>query len=365
MPLYMDFHHIENVTVEDVKRAHMADVAIQDKYGVRYLQFWVNQEAGAVFCLIEGPDPETCEKVHQMAHGNIACALTEVQVGFYEMMMGTGHTVNDYGLVQKKNGYLDTGHRTILVISVYGITGATASSDLSMLLTPGWARKIIREQMERSGGRHLAWDADDSLMAVFDDATDAVSCALRITKMLEQFEPKRPEIIFKMGISASQPVTREGDFFKGAIKLAHRLTLTVPDNQVLTSALVRAICKNEELFTGNAIKSLTAKEEEFISNLIHVAELKITDHQFDLTKLSNEVCLSRPQLYRKVTALTGRSPNDFIVDLRMQKALSLLRQKKCGIAGIAYDSGFNSSSYFSKCFAEKFGCTPSKFLKLV
>ncbi|MCC6288735.1 MAG: DUF4242 domain-containing protein [Chitinophagaceae bacterium] len=363
MPLYMDFHHIENVTVEDVKRAHMADVAIQDKYGVRYLQFWVNQEAGTVFCLIEGPDPETCEKVHQMAHGNIACALTEVETGFYEMMMGTGHTVNDYGLVQKKNGFLDTGYRTILVVSLYGITRATASSDLSMLLTPNWARKIVREQMERFAGRHLTWDADDSIVAVFDDATDAVSCALLIKNTLEQFEPKHPEVIFKMGLSASQPVTKEGDFFKEAIKLGHRLSLIASNNQILTCALVRKICNNEAVFSDDAVKSLNTKEQEFISNLIHVTETKIADQQFDLNTLSNEVCVSRPQLYRKITALTGRSPNDFIIDLRMQKALSLLKQKKACIAEIAYNSGFNSPSYFSKCFAEKFGCTPSAFLK--
>ncbi|MBN8860209.1 MAG: DUF4242 domain-containing protein [Sphingobacteriales bacterium] len=365
MPLYMDFHHIENVTVEDVKRAHMADVAIQDKYGVRYLQFWVNQEAGAVFCLIEGPDPETCEKVHQMAHGNIACALTEVETGFYEMMMGTGHAVNDHGLVQKENGTLDTGYRTILVVSLYGITKATASSDLSMLLTPNWARKIVREQMERFAGRHLAWDADDSLMAAFDDATGAVYCALGIKKALEQFEDKQPDIIFKMGLSASQPVTMKGDFFREAINLGHRLSLTAPNNQILACALIRKICKNEDVFSDNSIKSLNTKEQEFISNLIYVAESKISDQQFDLNKLSNEICISRPQLYRKITALTGRSPNDFIIDLRMQKALSLLRQKKHGIAEIAYDSGFNSPSYFSKCFVEKFGCTPSTFLKRV
>lgn len=363
MPLYMDFHQIENVTVEDVKRAHIADTAIQDKYGVRYLQFWVNQEAGTVFCLIEGPDPETCEKVHQMAHGNIACALTEVETGFYEMMMGTGHIINDYGLVQKKNGYLDTGYRTILVVSLYGITGAAASSDLSMLLTPNWARKIVREQMERFWGRHLSWDADDSLIAVFDDAADGVCCALRIKKMLEQFEPKQPEIIFKMGMSTSQPVTKEGDFFKNAIKLAHRLSLTVQDNQILTCALVREICKSEDIFSDDAIRSLSSKEQEFISNFIDVVELKIADQQFDLNKLSADICVSRPQLYRKIISLTGLSPHDFVRDMRMNKAKSMLKQQKLNIAEVAYETGFSSPAYFSRCFAEKFGVTPSVFLK--
>lgn len=365
MPLYMDFHKIENVTVEDVKKAHMADIAIQDKYGVRYLQFWVNQDAGTVFCLIEGPDPETCEKVHQMAHGNIACALTEVETGFYEMMMGAGHAVNNYGLVQKKNGSEDTGYRTILVISVYGITKAATSKDLSMLLTPHWARKIVREQIEKHNGRHVAWDTDDSMISAFDDAAVAVTCALSVKHALGQFEHRQPDIIFHMGISASQPVTKEGDFFTDAIKLGHRLSLTAPDNQIRTCALVRKICKNEELFQSDTIKSLSPHEQDFLSHLIQVAETKISDQQFDLNKLSTEVCVSRPQLYRKLTALTGRSPNDFMINLRMQKALALLRQKRSGIAEIAFNSGFNSPSYFSKCFVEKFGCTPSAFLKNV
>mgnify|MGYP003546818225 FL=1 len=76
MPLYMDFHKIENLTVEAVKTAHIADVAIQEKYGVRYHQFWVNELAGTVFCLMEGPDKESCEAVHHEAHGNIACAMS-------------------------------------------------------------------------------------------------------------------------------------------------------------------------------------------------------------------------------------------------------------------------------------------------
>jgi len=361
----MDYHKIENVTVEDVKKAHMADVVIQDTYGVRYLQFWVNQEGGSVFCLVEGPDAETCEKVHKMAHGNIACALTEVETGFYEKMMGTGHRVDDHGLVHQDNGLHDNGYRTILVVSVYGVTSATASNDLSMLLTPQWARKLVREQIEVFSGRQLNWDTDDSIIGVFSDTTDTVLCALKISEQLKQFEPRQPAIIFKMGLNCSQPVTEKGDFFKDAIKMAHRLSITVPDNQVLTSSLVKKLCKNEELYAGDVIKSLTEKDEKFLSDLIGVAEIQIADQQFDLTRLSSKVCVSRPQLYRKITALTGRSPNDFISDLRMQKALTMLKQKNNNIAEIAFETGFNSPSYFTKCFTEKFGCPPSVFLKRV
>ncbi|CAN5630813.1 hypothetical protein BH10BAC2_BH10BAC2_14010 [soil metagenome] len=363
MPLYMDYHKIANVTVEDVKTAHLADLATQDKYGVKYHQFWVNQETGSVFCLVEGPDASTCELVHQTAHGNLACALTEVEEGFYEKLMGKEHKV-DHGHVQHKDGKADLGYRSILIAAIYGITKATGLKDLPLLLTPQWAKKLITEYIAAHGGRELKWETDDSLIAVFDDATEAVACALQMQQQLLNCEEKQPEIIFKIGISAGQPVTAEGDFFNEAIILAHRLSTTVQPNQILVSSLVKKMCKNEQLFGDTSLlKSLNIKEEEFISNLIRVAQAKLSDQQFDLNKLSSEICISRPQLYRKVMLVTGRSPNNFMRDLRMDKALSLLKQKKANITEIAYETGFNSPSYFTKCFTEKFGCSPSLFAK--
>src|SRR5688572_33295233 len=102
----MDFHKGLFVTVEDVKNAHIADERIQEKYGVKYHQFWVNEEAGAVFCLMEGPDKEACAAVHREAHGNIACSIVEVEPGFFNTLMGNGHRV-DNGLVIYDDGMVD------------------------------------------------------------------------------------------------------------------------------------------------------------------------------------------------------------------------------------------------------------------
>lgn len=365
MPLYMDYHKFDGgVAIEAVKTAHIADLRVQAQYGVKYHQFWVNEEEGSVFCLVEGPDKVTCEKVHQIAHGIIACALTEVNPGLYEKLMGRNLKIVD-DIVHHNNGTIDLGYRNILVASVYGITKATGPKDFSLLLTPHWARKIISENITAFEGRELKWETDDSLIGVFDDSTAAVKCALQIQSQLSKSANKETGIIFRIGISASQPVTAEGDFFNEAIKLAHRLSTTVQPNQILISSLVKKLCKEEQFATDNdLLKSLTAKEEEFISNLMHVAEAKLSDQHFDLKSMSSEICISRPQLYRKITALTGRSPHHFMLDLRMDKALALLKQKDNNIAEIAYQTGFNSPSYFTKCFSEKFGCTPSLFAKI-
>ncbi|WP_410267563.1 helix-turn-helix domain-containing protein [Cyclobacterium sp.] len=70
--------------------------------------------------------------------------------------------------------------------------------------------------------------------------------------------------------------------------------------------------------------------------------------------------ISKPQLYRKISALTGRSPVSFICDIRLQKALSLLKENKYNISEIALEVGYNNPSYFSKCFNEKYGVNPSQ-----
>jgi len=363
MPLFMDFHKIDNVTIEDVKSAHVADEAIQDKYGVKYHQFWVNQEAGSVFCLVEGPDAATCELVHKMAHGNLPCALTQVESYLYETIMGKQHKI-DHGHVSNTDGTVDVGYRNILVVTVYGITKATSSKDLSQLQRPFWARKIIAEKIVAFHGREVQWATDDSIIAVFNETNQLIKCALSIQNNLVNAIIKESEIIFRMGLSAAQPVTETGNFFTDAIKLAHKLSVTARDNQILVSSLVKKLCKEDGLLANtNLIKSLTSAEEEFLTTLLLAAEKKLIDQHFDLNKLSSEICISRPQLYRKITAVTGRSPNDFMRDLRLDKAVTLLKQKKANIAEIAYEIGFTSPSYFTKCFTEKFGYTPSAFAK--
>lgn len=363
MPLYMDFHKIDNVTVEDVKTAHMADVAIQDQFGVRYHQFWVNQEAGSVFCLVEGPDAATCEMVHKLAHGNLACALTEVETGFYEKIMGTGHKIN-HGQVLHQNGAIDTGYRTIILISITAITKATSLKQLPELQQPNWARTIVYKHIRACKGRLLNWESDDSIIGVFDDATKAIQCSLQIQQQLVHEKENTPGIIFRMGISTAQPVTVDGDFFQTAIKLAHRLCMIAAPGQALVSALAAKLCTNEKLLKDTArIKSFNLKEEEFISALINATEKRLADEAFDLDQLSADICISRPQMYRKIMSLTGLSPNGFVKDMRMHKAMNMLKQQKLNITEIAYETGFSNLSYFSKCFADKFGMAPSAFLK--
>jgi hypothetical protein len=81
MPTYLDIHDIPGVTAEAVAGAHEADVRVQGKYGVEYKHYWVDEEAGKVFCLVDAPDRETATRVHREAHGLEAHTLHLVEQG--------------------------------------------------------------------------------------------------------------------------------------------------------------------------------------------------------------------------------------------------------------------------------------------
>jgi Protein of unknown function (DUF4242) len=82
MPRYMDIHSINGrISVDDVAQAHIADLKHQDKYDVRFLRYWVNEQQGKVFCLVEAPSADNASTVHREAHGLVADEIYEVQEG--------------------------------------------------------------------------------------------------------------------------------------------------------------------------------------------------------------------------------------------------------------------------------------------
>lgn len=83
MKLFMDVHQNlpEGATDDDVAGAHEEDLRIQDQFGVRYLNYWVDAEAGKVFCLVEAPDAAAANECHKQAHGLVADEIYEVTQG--------------------------------------------------------------------------------------------------------------------------------------------------------------------------------------------------------------------------------------------------------------------------------------------
>jgi len=367
MPLYMDYHIISDITIEEVKRAHITDLEVQEQYDVKYLQFWVNEKAGTVFCLIDAPDKESCIKVHKQAHGTagLACQIVEVEGGFYNLVMGE-NIKSDHGLVRHKDGSVDTGIRYVLVIDITGNTRATQSGDFDLLLLSDKPKKLVRRIIPVYNGREFRNINHDGIIAFFTDASKAVECAIEIRAQLLKRSNLAMDgswdVTFKIGVSGGQPVTQCDQFFEKTIRQARILSLIAGKNEIVSSCFAS---KQSEVdlksMKKSSIKTISAPEEKFLGNLFDITEDKISDSAFNVERLCRDIGISRPQLYRKIISATGRSPIEFMRELKMKKALSLVKEKKFNICEIAMMVGYNNPSYFSKCFQEAYGISPSRF----
>jgi hypothetical protein len=82
MALFMDVHTLPGpVGMSDAEQAHAADLRTQERYGVSYLKYWVNEDQGKIFCLVEAPDADAATSVHREAHGLLADAIFAVAEG--------------------------------------------------------------------------------------------------------------------------------------------------------------------------------------------------------------------------------------------------------------------------------------------
>ncbi len=109
--------------------------------------------------------------------------------------------------------------------------------------------------------------------------------------------------------------------------------------------------------------AITSADEKFLNKTITIIEDNLNNFDFDVTKLTDKMALSRVQMFRKLKALTDQSPSEFIRTIRLKRAAQLLDKGFGNIAEVTYQVGFNNLSYFAKCFRELFGMSPSDYLK--
>ena len=106
---------------------------------------------------------------------------------------------------------------------------------------------------------------------------------------------------------------------------------------------------------------IESEDDKFIAAMIEIIEKNIKDPDFGIQELCEESRYSYQQIYRKIKALTGKTVNDFVRSVRLNHAAAYLRQSGARVSEIMYDVGFNSHSYFSKCFRETYGMSPREY----
>ncbi len=130
--------------------------------------------------------------------------------------------------------------------------------------------------------------------------------------------------------------------------------------------LVESRRRLQQRYASGPNASSTAEpsiDDFFLQKLWEHIQANLNDAEFGVPQLAAAVPMSQMQLYRKLKALTGKTPSQFIRSYRLQKGLELLQKGGLNISEIAYDVGFTDPSYFSRVFLNEFGKSPSDFTK--
>ncbi|MFO7526867.1 MAG: ATP-binding protein, partial [Ignavibacteriaceae bacterium] len=109
-------------------------------------------------------------------------------------------------------------------------------------------------------------------------------------------------------------------------------------------------------------KKLSDVNEKFINRVIPIIQHHLAEEEFSIEAFSKELGMSRKQLYKKLKALTGKSPSRYLRSFRLSVAKEMIKEQKGNISEIAYSVGFSSPIYFSKCFKDEYGYPPSELL---
>jgi signal transduction histidine kinase/ligand-binding sensor domain-containing protein/DNA-binding response OmpR family regulator len=107
--------------------------------------------------------------------------------------------------------------------------------------------------------------------------------------------------------------------------------------------------------------SANEHDRKLVQSIIDIVVENITNEKINADFISKKILISRSMVYIKIEALTGQSVNEFIRNIRLKKSTFFLKQKDCNVTEIAYNVGFSSQSYFTRCFTKKFGKSPKDY----
>ena len=361
----MDLHIAPGVSAKSVAEAHILDIKIQHHYCCKAMTYWIDEDKGVVFCLIEGPDKESVRLMHEKSHGLIPNEIIQVNTDAVTAFLGRIKDPEN-AIVQPETNikiFSDPAFRIILVTKtkdarlLQHVLGKERIEELLLLYST-----IVREQAKSHGGREV-YLREEGFVVSFISASQAMECALAVQKKLLSIAN---HIGLRIGLHGGVPVTKNDSIFGDTIRFAQFLCSVSKDNQIATSSVVRNLYKDNDWSLAvrqNDIRWLTAAEENFLETLVNTLDSIWQDPEFDVPDFCRMMSMSKPQLYRKCISTTGMSPNSLLREYRLQQSLNLLRSEDRNISQTTFDTGFSSPSYFTKCFQKRFGLQPLAYLK--
>ena len=255
MPIFLDRHDMKGTSATEVAEAHLKDLSIQDHYGVKFLTYWFDEERGTAFCLIDAPDQETAQRVHQDAHGHVAGEVIQVALSAVEAFLGRISDPQPLSGSEVRNP--EPAHRTIMFTDIVGSTEMTARlGDRAATELVRVHDALVRRALAHHDGREVK-HLGDGIMGSFDSSEAALGCAREIQSSFGCYNRTSTEPLHvRIGLDCGEPVEDSHDLFGSTVQRAARMCMEAGSDQILASANVRAECSDKFRFVDRGSKYL-------------------------------------------------------------------------------------------------------------
>jgi AraC-like DNA-binding protein len=361
MPIYMDRHDVsEEVTAEIVAQLHQEDLKVQDEFNCRGLTYWFDDQRKIAFCLLEAPNAEAVNKMHDHAHGKVPHSIIEVDPNLVESFLGRiedPKTIDESNL----NAINEPGFRILFAAKI--VFEQLDDEQINQLshATQDYKGKICK-LIENYKGSIVHLDRYE-ILASFVSVKNAVICANIISETIRDgYLPLKCTI----GLDAGNPVSGSKSIFEETIRATKRLSSLKP--KVYISSSVQKLCNDEISFLNfkkNQFKMISATELAFLNQLSDFLDAEFSCPELTIESIAKDLGYSKSQFYRNMVNLSGYSPNLYLNKFRLEKSLELLKDGLNSTSETAFLCGFSSPSYFTKCFTKRFGIPPTNYLKAI
>lgn len=233
-------------------------------------------------------------------------------------------------------------------------------------------RAYIRMVLQEEYKVEEAEDGKQGLIKALQIIPDLVVCDLSDTEMdasecckrmkMEWQTSHIPTIILTAGTQEEQ--------YTRCLECGADSCLNKPFNRDIFLLLIRNLIANKQRIKAFYCDKTTLPTEDvndldkgFAERFLQVIETSLNDPDLSVETIATSMGIGRSQLYRKVKSLTGFTPIEMIRIARLKKAAEILKRTDHSVSEVAYEVGFSSPGYFTKCFSDYFGTSPSNYMK--
>ncbi|WP_346856655.1 helix-turn-helix transcriptional regulator [uncultured Draconibacterium sp.] len=366
MPIFMDRRKISDLKVAiAIAQLHLNYLKLQDKFNCKVLNHWFDEKREIAFSLISAPNKESLVGLHHQTKTDLPLNITELDSSSVDVFLNQLEL--DEILPNNKHPLIKTPvSQTVMVIGV--LLSLTKTNDI---LRVGECLKEFKKTtldiIDQFEGI-VVKQTSDYFIVSFNSATKGLKCAFKVQKRFDAYQKKNEmqRMSLKIGFNAVTPAIENEEHIESLINLTRRLAF-ISQQKIIITTEIETLYKNENwnnFKDKNRIKCLSPDDIRFLSTLMEYTEKNWNNPNLHVEDFEKHLGFSKSQIYRKMIAIVGKSPNAFIKQYRLLRAINFFRQKQGNISEGAFDCGFSSPSYFTKCFQKEFGIKPSDYIEI-